>query len=58
MIKIRNATVTSLLSPDDLTDEQVRKIIIALAKMVIEENGGKDIKFKKILNEGGNPYEG
>ena len=47
MKKIRTATVTSLLSPDDLTHEQVCKIIIALAKMVLEENGGKDIKLKK-----------
>lgn len=48
-IKISNdtSTVTSLLLPDDLTNEQVCKIIIALAKKVIEENGGKDIQFKK-----------
>lgn len=46
-MKIRNETVTSLLLPEDLTNEQVCKIIIALAKMVIEENGGKDIRFKK-----------
>ena len=48
-IKIANdtSTVTSLLVPDDLTDEQVCKIIIALAKTVIEENGGNDIKLKK-----------
>lgn len=41
------STVTSLLLPEDLTNEQVCKIIIALAKKVIKENGGKDIQFKK-----------
>lgn len=41
------STVTSLLLPEDLTNEQVCKIIIALAKTVIEENGGNDIKFKR-----------
>ena len=41
------STVTSLLLPEDLTNEQVCKIIIALAKTVIEENGGNDIMFKK-----------
>lgn len=48
-IKISNdkSTVTSLLLPEDLTNEQVCKIIIALAKTVIEENGGNDIQFKK-----------
>ena len=42
-----STTIASILSPVDLTDEQVCKIIIALAKKVIEENGGKDIAFKK-----------
>lgn len=48
-IKISNdtSTVTSMLLPEDLTKEQVCKIIIALAKKVIEENGGKDIQFKR-----------
>ena len=41
------STRTSILLPDDLTDEQVCKIIIALSKTVLEENGGKNIKFKK-----------
>lgn len=46
-ISYDTSTVTSLLLPEDLTNEQVCKIIISLAKTVIEENGGNDIKFKK-----------
>ena len=48
-IKIASDTSksTSIILPDDLTNEQVCKIIIALAKTVLEENDGKNIKFKK-----------
>ena len=48
-IKIANdiSMATSILLPDDLTNEQVCKIIIELAKTVLEENGEKNIKFKK-----------
>lgn len=55
-----STTIASILFPADLTDEQVCKIIIGLAKMVIEENG-KDIKFKKggkMLNDNNERNEG
>ena len=45
--EIKIANDTSLLLPEDLTNDQVCKIIIALANKVIEENGGNDIKFVK-----------
>lgn len=35
------------LNHTNMTDEEVRRAIIALANLVIIENKGHDIKFKK-----------
>ena len=36
------STVTSLLLPEDLTNDQVSEIIMATANKMIEENSGKE----------------